>query len=238
MADDPADSGDPGEEQDEEEKEEEGEGSPGREELHHARGLQEAGGRAGVPAHARSGPRWWAPCPTPPPRGTAPRTPSTSTASASCARSTGRIRYLAKRLDNVLVVDPLEQPRRDRVFFGATVRVADEEGGRAHLPHRRLRRDRQQHRRHLLALAGGPGPARQDRRRHHHRPLPRRHPRADGRGHRIRLTPPRVIRNRSPWNLTVVASNTVRPLPSAGEGGGEVRFFAHRPLLPSRILPM
>jgi len=39
-----------------------------------------------------------------------------------------RIRFLAKRLDNVLVVDPTEQRRRDRVFFGATVRVADEEG--------------------------------------------------------------------------------------------------------------
>ena len=39
-----------------------------------------------------------------------------------------RIRFLAKRLDDVLVVDPREQPRRDRVFFGATVRVADEEG--------------------------------------------------------------------------------------------------------------
>jgi transcription elongation factor GreB len=39
-----------------------------------------------------------------------------------------RIRYLAKRLDDVLVVDPREQPRRNRVFFGATVRVADEEG--------------------------------------------------------------------------------------------------------------
>jgi transcription elongation factor GreB len=39
-----------------------------------------------------------------------------------------RMRFLAKRLDNVLVVDPTEQRRRDRVFFGATVRVADEEG--------------------------------------------------------------------------------------------------------------
>jgi transcription elongation factor GreB len=39
-----------------------------------------------------------------------------------------RIRFLAKRLDDVLVVDPREQRRRDRVFFGATVRVADEEG--------------------------------------------------------------------------------------------------------------
>jgi transcription elongation factor GreB len=39
-----------------------------------------------------------------------------------------RIRFLAKRLDNIAVVDPGEQRRRDRVFFGATVRVADEEG--------------------------------------------------------------------------------------------------------------
>ena len=39
-----------------------------------------------------------------------------------------RIRFLAKRLDDVAVVDPLEQPRRDRVFFGATVRVSDDEG--------------------------------------------------------------------------------------------------------------
>jgi transcription elongation factor GreB len=39
-----------------------------------------------------------------------------------------RMRFLAKRLDNIAVVDPLEQRRRDRVFFGATVRVADEDG--------------------------------------------------------------------------------------------------------------
>jgi transcription elongation factor GreB len=39
-----------------------------------------------------------------------------------------RMRFLAKRLDNVLVVDPREQRRRDRVFFGATVTVEDEEG--------------------------------------------------------------------------------------------------------------
>ncbi len=28
----------------------------------------------------------------------------------------------------MLIVDPAEQPRRDRVFFGATVTVEDEEG--------------------------------------------------------------------------------------------------------------
>ena len=39
-----------------------------------------------------------------------------------------RIRFLSKRLDNVLIVDPSEQKRRDRVFFGATVKVQDEEG--------------------------------------------------------------------------------------------------------------
>ncbi len=39
-----------------------------------------------------------------------------------------RIRFLAKRLDNVVIVDPGEQKRRDRVFFGATVSVEDEEG--------------------------------------------------------------------------------------------------------------
>jgi transcription elongation factor GreB len=39
-----------------------------------------------------------------------------------------RIRFLAKRMDDILVVDPTEQKRRDRVFFGATVKVQDEEG--------------------------------------------------------------------------------------------------------------
>jgi transcription elongation factor GreB len=41
-----------------------------------------------------------------------------------------RMRFLAKRLDDVLVVDPREQKRRDKVFFGATVTVEDEEGTR------------------------------------------------------------------------------------------------------------
>ncbi len=40
----------------------------------------------------------------------------------------GRMRFLGKRLDIVVVVDPREQKRRDRVFFGATVTVEDEEG--------------------------------------------------------------------------------------------------------------
>ena len=38
----------------------------------------------------------------------------------------GRMRFLGKRLDIVVVVDPREQQRRDRVFFGATVTVEDE----------------------------------------------------------------------------------------------------------------
>jgi transcription elongation factor GreB len=41
-----------------------------------------------------------------------------------------RLRFLGKRLDHVAVVDPRTQTRRDRVFFGATVTVADEEGGK------------------------------------------------------------------------------------------------------------
>jgi len=39
-----------------------------------------------------------------------------------------RIRFLGKRLDNIAIVDPRDQKRRDRVFFGATVTVADEAG--------------------------------------------------------------------------------------------------------------
>ena len=39
-----------------------------------------------------------------------------------------RLRFLSKRLDDVQIVDPAAQPRRDRVFFGATVMVEDEEG--------------------------------------------------------------------------------------------------------------
>jgi transcription elongation factor GreB len=40
----------------------------------------------------------------------------------------GRMRFLGKRLDIVVIVDPREQKRRDRVFFGATVTVEDEDG--------------------------------------------------------------------------------------------------------------
>jgi transcription elongation factor GreB len=39
-----------------------------------------------------------------------------------------RLRFLSKRLDDVQIVDPANQTRRDRVFFGATVTVADEAG--------------------------------------------------------------------------------------------------------------
>lgn len=42
----------------------------------------------------------------------------------------GRMRFLGKRLDIVVVVDAREQKRRDRVFFGATVAVEDEDGER------------------------------------------------------------------------------------------------------------
>jgi len=40
----------------------------------------------------------------------------------------GRMRFLGKRLDIVVVVDPSQQKRRDHVFFGATVTVEDEDG--------------------------------------------------------------------------------------------------------------
>jgi transcription elongation factor GreB len=39
-----------------------------------------------------------------------------------------RIRYLMKRLEIAEVVDPRDQPEPDRVFFGATVRYADDNG--------------------------------------------------------------------------------------------------------------
>ena len=40
-----------------------------------------------------------------------------------------RLRFLAKRLDIAVVVDPREQKQAERVFFGARVTVEDEEGG-------------------------------------------------------------------------------------------------------------
>jgi transcription elongation factor GreB len=39
-----------------------------------------------------------------------------------------RLRFLSKRLDDVRIVDPKTQPHRDRIFFGATVTVEDEDG--------------------------------------------------------------------------------------------------------------
>ncbi len=39
-----------------------------------------------------------------------------------------RLRFLAKRLDVVVMVDPREQKRRDKIFFGATVTVEDDQG--------------------------------------------------------------------------------------------------------------
>jgi transcription elongation factor GreB len=39
-----------------------------------------------------------------------------------------RLRFLAKRLDIAVIVDPTEQKRRDRVFFGATVTIQDNKG--------------------------------------------------------------------------------------------------------------
>jgi transcription elongation factor GreB len=41
-----------------------------------------------------------------------------------------RLRFLGKRLDVAVVVDPRNQTRRDRVFFGATVAVQDDDGER------------------------------------------------------------------------------------------------------------
>jgi transcription elongation factor GreB len=39
-----------------------------------------------------------------------------------------RIRFLQKRLDTSTIVDPAEQTDRDRVYFGATVKLEDEDG--------------------------------------------------------------------------------------------------------------
>ncbi|MEL6529567.1 MAG: transcription elongation factor GreB [Pseudomonadota bacterium] len=38
--------------------------------------------------------------------------------------------YLARRMKTLRVVDPAQQPNRDRVFFGATVELADEDDAR------------------------------------------------------------------------------------------------------------
>ncbi|MSP63506.1 MAG: transcription elongation factor GreB [Myxococcales bacterium] len=39
-----------------------------------------------------------------------------------------RLQFISKRLDHIAVVNPKEQTRRDRVFFGATVTVEDGDG--------------------------------------------------------------------------------------------------------------
>ncbi|MET0406435.1 MAG: transcription elongation factor GreB [Cystobacter sp.] len=41
-----------------------------------------------------------------------------------------RLRFLQKRLDTATIVVPSEQPDPERVYFGATVTLEDEEGGR------------------------------------------------------------------------------------------------------------
>lgn len=38
-----------------------------------------------------------------------------------------RVRFLSKRLDNAIVVDPKEQPNKNKVYFGATVTYVTEE---------------------------------------------------------------------------------------------------------------
>lgn len=38
-----------------------------------------------------------------------------------------RVRFLSKRLDQAVIVDPAAQPVRDRVFFGASVTYIDED---------------------------------------------------------------------------------------------------------------
>jgi transcription elongation factor GreB len=42
-----------------------------------------------------------------------------------------RIRFLTKRLESAVVIDPAAQARRDQVFFAATVTVCDTEGDEA-----------------------------------------------------------------------------------------------------------
>jgi transcription elongation factor GreB len=53
---------------------------------------------------------------------------TTSTENVVCARLTRRIRFLSKRLEIAVVVDPTHQKNLDRVFFGATVTYAHEHG--------------------------------------------------------------------------------------------------------------
>jgi transcription elongation factor GreB len=41
-----------------------------------------------------------------------------------------RIRFLTKRLDSAVLVSPTQERRDGKVYFGATVEIEDEEGGR------------------------------------------------------------------------------------------------------------
>ena len=44
----------------------------------------------------------------------------------------GRVHFLRKRIDSVVVVQPGEVADRDRIFFGARVTLEDENGGERH----------------------------------------------------------------------------------------------------------
>ncbi len=55
--------------------------------------------------------------------------PADLEAKLALAQIERRMRYVAHRIDNAILVDPAAQPR-DEVAFGATVRVADEEGAK------------------------------------------------------------------------------------------------------------
>jgi transcription elongation GreA/GreB family factor len=59
---------------------------------------------------------------------TAPRTPTTFTASGACAKSTGGSAFLTRRLDLAEIVDPARRENTEQVFFGATVTLCDEQG--------------------------------------------------------------------------------------------------------------
>lgn len=56
------------------------------------------------------------------------KTVTICTASAVCVKSTGRIRFLNKRIESAEVVDPDSRPPTDQIFFGATVLYCDQKG--------------------------------------------------------------------------------------------------------------
>ena len=68
-----------------------------------------------------------------------------------------RVRYLTKRLDSAVVVDPKQQQRLTQVFFGATVTYAKADGTRAHRHAGRRGRSRLPVRQDQLALTDCPG---------------------------------------------------------------------------------